>query len=478
MNRSRYTPRISEKNIILFIVILVYSISEFLSFQNGLFWDSITILSKPATFLFENGIFNFHYPASYDNGDPQLVPFYISLIWKIFGRNLLATHLAFLPVVATVLTQTYRLTSKLFPSQLAPYIFMLISIDPTLISQSIGIYQDGFVILFSLLIINAMIDRSKIRIMLFMLLLCMVSRRGILLTSGFMLGYFINLIFIEKKSLNKIVTELFVTCFPAILFVLAFIVWRLSVFNWFFTTEQTNTGKLVTLEGFVKNILVLVRWFFDDGRLFLWVLFTILFLKQRNKKYFFKNNRFITIIFISLCVVIMAVTLSLANPFGARYFVVQYILFAILLSKLLIATVPEKTSKRILITACILLFSGNFWVYPETLSQSWDSSLGHLPYFELRKNTIGFFNRNKVDFHTVGVGFPMYASSKYIDITNDTCHFEGIDFKRNKWIVYSNIFNLTDEEIQQCKSWILVDEFQRGSVFMKIYKNPNYNYEP
>lgn len=467
------------KNISPIIVVsIIYSIIIVKSLPTGIFWDSITILSKPATFLYENGIFNFHYPASYDNGDPQLVPFYISLIWQIFGRNLVVTHLAFLPVAIIIITQLYRLTSKLFPSALTSYVFLLIALDPTLTSQSTGIYQDSFVILFSLLLINALIDQSKVRIMLFMLFLCMVSRRGILLTFGFMLSYFINMIFVEKKSPKDTFKELSITYFPAVLFVATFIIWRLNIFNWFFTTDQTTTGKLATLGGFLKNIAVLIRWHIDDGRIFLWSLFIILLLKQNKAKVFFRENILISLIFCSLSIVIMAVTLSLANPFGARYFVVQNILFAILLSKLLISYVPEKTGKRILIIASIFLFSGNFWAYPETLSQSWDSSLGHLPYFELRKKTIGFFNRNKIDFHAVGVGFPMYASSKYIDITNDTCHFESIDFKRNKWIVYSNIFNLTDDEIHNCKSWILVDEFQQGSVFMQIYKNPNYNHEP
>ena len=131
-----------------------------------------------------------------------------------------------------------------------------------------------------------------------------------------------------------------------------------------------------------------------------------------------------------------------------------------------------------LIIMSVLLFSGNYWIYPEKLAQSWDSSLAQLSYCKIRNQTISYFEKNHIDLQTVGVGFPMNEKFNYTDIETDKRSFESIDFKRNKWLVYSNIFNFTDQNIEKSKSWILIDEFHQGNVFMKIYKNPSFKSIP
>jgi len=473
MSTIDYTNKFFKERTPIFIVVLIYLIVKILFFNAGMFWDSITILSKPATYLYENGIFNFHYPSNYDNGDPQLVPFYIALIWKIFGRTLFITHLAFIPITVLILIQLKTLVSKIFSKAIAPYVFLLVCLDPTLMSQSLGIFQDSFLILFSIFIMNALLDKNKVKTMIFMLILCCVSRRGMLLTSGFMLANFIYLIVSENNSFLKTVKNIAIIYFPAVLFVMSFIAWRLSVYNWFFTTNQTNTGEFVNLFGLFKNSLILVRWFVDDGRIFLWIIFAILIIRNTNKSKFFSQNKFVSVTFISLIIIMMCVTLPIANPFGARYFVVHFLVFGLLVSKLITTMFEDKKVKRILTLMSILLFSGNFWIYPEKLSQSWDSSLAHLSYFNLRNQTISFFEKNKIDFQSVGVGFPMYAKFNFIDIKADNRNFESVDFKQNKWIVYSNVFNFKDKDIEEVNTWILTKEFKQGNVFIKIYKRPN-----
>ena len=457
----------------LVLTVLLYVLFKLLYLETGMFWDSITILSKPATYLYNHGLFNFHYPSILDNGDPQLGPFYIAIIWKILGRNLFTTHLAFIPILIIILFELYRLTTKLFSKTFNPYVFALLAIDPTFMSQSIGLYQDAFLILFSLLIINGFIDKNKLLISIGMFFLCLVSRRGMLVTFAFMLANFINIWIFEKNTFIKSLKAIFSTYFPAVVLVISFISWRLNVYGWFFTTQNTNSGEMVQLSGIIKNLAAFVRWFIDDGRAFLWIIFTIIFFRQKNKVLFITENRLMILLFISLLQIMMCVTIPIANPFGARYFTMLYLIFGILLSKLVINSLSEKKSKTIITALMILLFSGNFWVYPEKLSQSWDSSLSNLSYFQLRKQTINYFERQSVDFKTVGVGFPMYANFDYIDINNDNRNFEGIDFKQNKWIVYSNIFNSADDEIDKIKSWIQVKEFKEGNVFIKIYKKPN-----
>ena len=455
------------------IVIAVYITYKGMYFQTGMFWDSVTILSKPATYLFNTGLFHFHYPADIDNADPQFVPFYIALAWKIFGRNMLVTHLAFLPILVSILTATFHLVKKIFPRELAPYIFMLVCLDPTLMSQSIGLYQDSFLILFSLLSINFLISKNRIGQAIFLLLLCMVSRRGMLLAFAFMLANFANLWLHEKRPFVKTLKSTFLLYLPACLFVIWFVIWRLYAFGWFFTTSQTNSGQLVDGQGMLRNFIVLGRWFLDDGRVVLWLAFGIIFLKNREKKGFVSNNKELITYFVAALVVLMAVTIPLANPFGARYFTIHYLIFSLILSKLIISQVSIRKAKALFILIAILLFSGNFWIYPEKISQSWDASLSNLAYFNLKKQTVDYFENKNIDIETVGVGFPLNAPFNFSELNSDKRHFNNINFKANDWIVYSNTFNLTDEQIDTIKKLPLVQEFKKGTVFVRIYKNNN-----
>src|ERR1035437_9445903 len=180
-------------------------------------------------------------------------------------------------------------------------------------SQSLGLYQDSFLILFSIFIINALLEKNNLKTMIFMVFLCFVSRRGMLLTFGFMLANYVNLRFVEKRSFFKILKQIFLNYLPAVTFVFLFIAWRLHTYNWFFTTNQTSTGELVNLSGLIKNIFVLIRWFIDNSRIFLWLIFVILILKLKEKTSFFSQNIFILVIFLSISLVMMCVTLPLAN---------------------------------------------------------------------------------------------------------------------------------------------------------------------
>ena len=97
------------------ITIMLYAILKILSFNDGMFWDSILILSKTATFLHDNGLSSFIYPSAIDNGDPQFVPFLIAFAWTVAGKSLFVTHLLFSIVLIFTIREVYILTRQQFP---------------------------------------------------------------------------------------------------------------------------------------------------------------------------------------------------------------------------------------------------------------------------------------------------------------------------------------------------------------------------
>lgn len=454
------------------ITIMLYSILKILSFNDGMFWDSILILSKTATFLHDNGLSSFIYPSAIDNGDPQFVPFLIAFVWTIAGKSLFATHLLFSIVLIFAIREVYILTRQQFPLKYSHWAFALILFEPALMSQTLGLYQDAFIILFGIMAIRTTLGDNKKLLSIALFLLSITSRRGMLLAFGIMFASFLIRL-IQQKNLFRTIKLQLPIYLPAALFVLTFIIWRKVNYGWFFTTDQTTTGQPADFATFIRNCIILIRWFVDNGRIFLWLAIIYLVVKNKAGLGFIKKEYKLIVVLLSILFVMMSVTLTLQNPFGARYFILHYMLIVLLLSKAIVEYFEPRKIRNMFIGLIILLFSGNFWFYPENLAQSWDTTISHKNYFTLRKEAIGYFESNNIPIENVSAGFPTYAAFKYTDINNDTRKFKETDLK-SEWVIYSNIFNYSDEEIAECKKMKLMKHFRRGNLFMSIYKNPVY----
>jgi len=127
--------------------------------------------------------------------------------------------------------------------------------------------------------------------------------------------------------------------------------------------------------------------------------------------------------------------------------------------------------------ALIGLLSGNFWVYPDRISQGWDATLAHLPYYNLRKKMIAYIDENNIPVNETGSGIPNAYPLKYIDLSDDEREFPRKDFDKQKYIFYSNIFNdFTDEELERLKNkWQVEMKYQTLQVKVVLYKNPGYS---
>ena len=167
---------------------------------------------------------------------------------------------------------------------------------------------------------------------------------------------------------------------------------------------------------------------------------------------------------------LLVATLPWYNPFGMRYFLLLYLLFALNLARSISISLSKKKAKTLLFALVLLLSCSHFYVYPERLSQSWDSSLAHLPYFDLRRQTIDFLKENNVPFSEVGVSFPLTEKHKLTDFSDENGEFSNYDFKQNRWIIYTNIGNLDTPTIDLIRRQTLVKRFEKCGVFFELYR--------
>lgn len=116
-----------------------------------------------------------------------------------------------------------------------------------------------------------------------------------------------------------------------------------------------------------------------------------------------------------------------------------------------------------------------FWVYPEKIAHSWDATLAHIPYYELRKDCFNYIEGNNISFSDVSGGFCFSGQQRYIELLDRD--FFISDNPNNKYFIYSNISNLSDdfiEEINNPNNWEKVKSFEKGFIFVSFYRNLNY----
>jgi len=139
--------------------------------------------------------------------------------------------------------------------------------------------------------------------------------------------------------------------------------------------------------GFLRNIAILVWRLADYGRIFVWIIPVLAFVRYDRK-------RLLTDPAIKLLLLLLTASLLFSAPTmlvykilnGHRYLLPFYYLLSLLVVYLLFIN-PGFYPVRNLIFAIVLagLVSGSFWVYPGKIANGWDATLAHLPYHHLRK---------------------------------------------------------------------------------------------
>jgi energy-coupling factor transporter transmembrane protein EcfT len=155
-----------------------------------------------------------------------------------------------------------------------------------------------------------------------------------------------------------------------------------------------------------------------------------------------------------------------------------------MLATILFLVIIEKKIKKfyrnlLLSLTCIILFFGNFIVYPERYGNGWDSSLKVLTYFPLEKKMHEYYLANKMNPSETGSEYPMNYDMHDTYLLKESFRFSDLDdraFNNHEFIVQSNICNtFTPKEIEKLNTkWILVKEFRSWPVYIKIFRNQEY----
>ena len=465
--------RVIFQRFFLIAVILIYvSLRVFFS-NNGFFWDSVAGVSIPATFLYEHGLFNFAYPSTFV-AEPPLVHFFVAASWKLFGRTLLVTHMGMMLIGLGVIFQLHRLLKRYASTMFYYLFFMVLVVESVLLTQLLITSSDIFLFFFFLLGVNSILDRKRCWLMLAVFLLAITSMRAFAMSAGLGLWYvFMNGMAMPGRHHLSILWYSFLPFIPAVVGMLGFLIFRkitLGVFLLHPDSAWVDDRQWAGFAGLVKNLLTL-GWFSVEGGKFYWWLLLFYSLWRFGWREVIKSIPIsLSALFLTVSAAMLLITLPLSNNFGPRYFAMHFILFELIVLLMVRRLWKKEVAAVLMVVGAVLMLASNLVPYPERKARAWDSTLAQLPYYELRDRVIKHFDIFNIPLEKVGFGFPNTAPLDAVDLSGDTSRFSEIDTLTNHYVVYTNIGNRPDWEIDYFSRQKPYCIFESGGVFMRIYK--------
>ena len=444
--------------------------------DNGFFWDTIQLSSMQANWFFENGM-RLVLPENIDSGHPPGMGIYLAGLWKMFGRNLLVSHFAMMPFLFGIVLLIFQLGAYFFSKREAMLILALCMIDSSILGQAALVSPDIILVFSFLLVVNGMLYFRNWWIVFGGILLAIISMRGMMILLAMYIFRIINFYFFEKRIPTILeIFKLLIPFLPGAILGFSFLIFHYVQTGWIGfhgNSAWALSFQRVGFNGLLKNILVFIWRLLDFGRVFLFVILLLLIVHHWKHKIqiYLKTKQLLALIFM-LSIFFLPNFLMYKGVNAQRYLLPLLILINFVAVHFLWKSELSKQYKNILLFLMFLgLFTGNFWVYPKNISQSWDSTLAHLPYYELRKEMIAFIESEKIPFQNIGTVFPNLRSFDDTELNGRHEKFAPKDFEQDNYIFYSNVFNgFSDEEIDALfNDWKPIKTLNRRGVCVVLF---------
>lgn len=485
----------------LYLIIAVYAFITISSLDHCYFWDNIQQTSKEAHWFYKTDFSTVLLPSYTEYSflpqegksditgtgyHPPLAGIVTAALWKVFGVNLYVSHLFIFLCSILLLINTFKIFKKLFPNKLFGIFMLLPLLDSAFLTQLMCATPDIILITSFVVCLRAIIENKKTMLSISFVFLCLINGRGVFAGVLLFIFYWFHKIVIlkEKVSANSILRDI-LPFLPALILLGSYFIYYFMNRGWFFSSGESSSPwsehykRPDSVGRIIKNIVVCIFMMTENGKIVIWLIVAVLFFKIR----FSKNTavkRFTekekTYIFLFSLFVLLYLSLAIFTQasMGARYNMpanfLLVILFYLFSEKLNIKRIYGYSFLLI-----VIVLSGNFFIYlyPEKTAKSWDTTLGHLPFYELRDECFDYLEVNNIAYEDVSSGFCIFGNQTYIDLKPEYRYIYDADDSERTYMLYSNISNWNDksiDEIKDTRKWSLIKDFRRGAVFITLYK--------
>ena len=478
----------NKSNIIFFsLIVLVYTLLTILSANHGYFWDTIQQISKEAHWYFQTGFSSLLMPGQGSGSavvatgyHPPLMGIMTAALWKVFGYRLWVSHIFSFLWALVLLFNSWKIITKLFSERNAGWVLLIVLLEPTLLAQ-FSIASPDFILFTAFIIsLRAVLENKPWLLSIGVFFLCSINMRGIFAGAALFLvnGYFNYLQ--EPKSWNiRGILSLILPYLPTFVLLAAYFIYYFKANGWFFPDSAESGHYSLPTEPVrvLKHLAEFGLRSVENGRIVVWLIGIYVAVNLLKTKKRLSNEYKAMLLLFSLLTGLYLVFVFITQmPFSARYFMPQFFLLTLLA---ILGARNLLCHKKILIIFLVILgaeATGHCWIYPNRIAKSWDCTLAHLPYYELRAKCFQYIDGQKIDYKEISGGFCLYGNRRFVELGN-TDKIVGTK-PDNRYFIYSNISNVEDsfaKELEDKTRWTPVKEFEKGFVVMTIYKNRNYS---
>jgi hypothetical protein len=458
--------------------ILAYCVLTFLVKDHIFFWDTVQLASRHAHWYYDNNFQYFFLPESLDSGHPPFFGMGLALVWQLFGKSLWISHFYILFFLLGNVILCYRIADYFFDGKMIPLVLTLILVDPFLAAQSTLVSPDIVLIFFWFLSILGVVRKRPTLILIATIGMAAVSMRGMMLVFAMFCFYLYRQFINEKKGMNKV--KFLQTIWPFVpsgLLSLVFLYFHYQHAGWVGYHENSPWApsfESVSFIEFVRNIGLLGWRFLDFGRVFIWMIIIGLLAYG-----FWKKIKLSTKLKELLALVIILILITTPSSLlhkslmAHRYFLPIVLSLTFLAIGLVLHFIKNKSWQNGVCSFMVIaLLTGNFWVYPKGVAQGWDSTLAHLPYYDLREEMMEYIEEKNIPFEKIGTEFPNIASLEILKLNGDKRSLSKKDLSENEYIFYSNVYNdFSDEELEVLeKKWVVEKELSKRKICVILYR--------
>jgi hypothetical protein len=326
-----------------------------------------------------------------------------------------------------------------------------------------------------LLAIRTLIEKRYLWYSLSLVILSSISVRAVVFIFCLMLFHAL-FSFREKEKLRF---SALMSYLPAAVVLSAWMAWHMHTTGWMFISDENSPFRsLNSLPMMLRHLGFMVWKLIDSGRIGLWIFcIAVVFINPLWLKAEKITGILISLLIIPLLIYGLVLVL-LSNPIGHKYFLLTFVF----LSFLTVYFIQQISSRRkrmlISLSLLLLMFAGNFIVYPQKYGNSWDTSLKVLPYFTAERKMKDFIEANHINPSEVYTDFPLLVNDRFSYLKEDFGYNElkAVNVDSYAYVLFSNLLNVADlapyKKVQD--NWQLIYKTANGQVEIILYRNPAY----
>lgn len=445
---------------------LALSILPLLCLDNPFFGDTV-LYARQADWYLNAGFSSLILPSEIDAGHPPFFAILLALCWKICGQSLWTGHVLMLPVLIWLAREVQVFAENFLPGTGRLWALALFLLEPVLLAQSTLYSNDILMTAAFFGAINAYPENKGWKLGVCLCISGLVSLRGIMIMPAIVL---FGWIYYRNQLLNiRFVSGMILCTSP----VVGWMLWHYFQTGWLTSPVSKNWNTqhgFTDMDGIVHNILSIGFRFVDQGRGILWIVLGAGFIF--GKKLSSKIWDPVLVLFLLSTGVLCLWFIPFANPPGHRYFLTEFILFALIAGSM--AAQMWSGSWTLFTIMAGALVSGHFWIYPDSVAKGWDSTLAYLPWSGYRTEAVAYMKQQHIPPDQVGSAFPLVHSGRYTHLNGENWQFAEKDVESQVYILYSNLCNgFSEKEIQILeKYWDVEKSWGTWPVRMVLYRNP------